>query len=199
MASLKRHGRDDNVTRTVTGADLSSPQIFNSSFLVEVFFKAARGQTSGTLIQKMSDIGWKLEINDRGGVSMLVKGNLEAKLASRRSVADGRWHHVLSELNRKQSRMSIYLDGEPDASVEIRPPSNPQGSLANDANLYVGGTPQGGDLNGTIDFMRIARGTLADSKTTIQELYAWEFEGPFLDDFAGRQRESGAAAGALAK
>jgi len=40
---------------------------------------------------------------------------------------------------------------------------------------------------------------LADSKTTIQELYAWEFQGPFLDDFAGRQRESGGAAGALAK
>jgi hypothetical protein len=47
--------------------------------------------------------------------------------------------------------------------------------------------------------MRIARGTLADSKTAIQELYAWEFQGPFLHDFAGRLRESGGAAGALAK
>jgi hypothetical protein len=197
---LKAHGREENVTRTVTGADLSSPQIFTSSFLVEVFFKAERGQTNGTLIRKMSDIGWKLEVNDRGGVSMFVKGGgFEAKLASRRSVSDGRWHHLIAELDRKQSRLTIYLDGESDALVEIGPSPNPEGSLANDADLYVGGTPQGNDLNGAIDFMRIARGTLADSKTTIQELYAWEFQGPFLSDFCGRQRESDAAAGAIAK
>jgi hypothetical protein len=95
--------------------------------------------------------------------------------------------------------MTIYLDGELDASMELGPWPNPAGSLANDADLYVGGTPQGDDLNGAIDFMQIARGTLADSKTTMQELYAWEFQGPFLDDFVGRHRESGAAAGALAK
>jgi Concanavalin A-like lectin/glucanases superfamily len=166
---------------------------------VEVFFKAAPGQSNGTLIQKMSETGWRLAVNNHGGVSMFVKGGLEVKLASRRSVSDGRWHHLLAELDRKQSRMSIYLDGETDSSVEIGPQSNLQGSLANDADLYVGGTPQGDDFNGVIDFMRIARGTLADSKTTIQELYAWEFQGPFLDDFAGRHRNSGAAAGALAK
>jgi hypothetical protein len=119
--------------------------------------------------------------------------------ASRRPVSDGRWHHVLAELDRKQSRMSIYLDGELDAFVKIGPQPNLQGSLANDADLYLGGTTQGNDLNGAIDFVRIARGTLAYSKTTIQELYAWEFQGPFLEDFAGRQREAGAAAGALAK
>jgi hypothetical protein len=46
--------------------------------------------------------------------------------------------------------------------------------------------------------MRIARGTLADSKTTIEELYAWEFNGPFLDDFTGRRRPAdGGCAGAL--
>ena len=50
----------------------------------------------------------------------------------------------------------------------------------------MGGTPAGHCLNGALDFLRLARGTLADSKTTIQELYAWEFHGPFLDDFTGR-------------
>ncbi len=48
--------------------------------------------------------------------------------------------------------------------------------------------------------MRIARGTLADSKTTIQELWAWEFNGPFLDDFTGRRRPSdGGCAGAISE
>ncbi len=78
------------------------------------------------------------------------------------------------------------------------PASAPDASLANDADLYVGGTPQGHNLDGAIDFLRIARGTLADAKTTIEELYAWEFHGPFLDDFTGRERPAdGGEAGAI--
>jgi hypothetical protein len=62
----------------------------------------------------------------------------------------------------------------------------------------VGGTPQGHNLDGAMDFLRIARGTLADSKTTIEELYAWEFHGPFLYDFTGRERPAdGGEAGAI--
>ena len=57
-----------------------------------------------------------------------------------------------------------------------------------DADLYVGGTPKGHHLDGVLDFVRLARGTLADSKTTIEELYAWELDGPFLDDFTGQRR-----------
>ncbi len=49
-----------------------------------------------------------------------------------------------------------------------------------------------------IDFLRIARGTLVDANTTINELYAWEFHGPFLQDFTGRDRPAdGGAAGAI--
>ena len=66
------------------------------------------------------------------------------------------------------------------------------------ADLYVGGTPQGHNLHGAIDFLRIARGTLADAKTTIEELCAWEFNGPFLYDFAGSKRPAdGGEAGAV--
>jgi hypothetical protein len=42
-------------------------------------------------------------------------------------------------------------------------------------------------LDVTLDFLRIAQGTLADADTTIEELHDWEFEGPFLRDFAGRK------------
>ncbi len=72
-------------------------------------------------------------------------------------------------------------------------------SLANDGDLYVGGTPSGRCLNGTLDFMRICLGTLADAKTDIDELYAWEFDGPFLKDFAGRYPKGKRDAGALEK
>jgi hypothetical protein len=76
--------------------------------------------------------------------------------------------------------------------------ANPQISLSNSADVYVAGTPQGRQLSGVIDFLRLARGTLADSKTTIEELYAWQFHGPFLQDFTGRPRPAdGGYAGAI--
>jgi hypothetical protein len=64
--------------------------------------------------------------------------------------------------------------------------------------LHGGGAPNGHYLEGALDFLRIARSTLADSKTTIEELYAWEFNGPFLQDFTGRRRPAdGGCAGAI--
>ncbi len=47
-----------------------------------------------------------------------------------------------------------------------------------------------------MDFLRVCRSTLAESKTSIGELYAWEFDGPFLRDFCGNapvgKRDAGA-------
>ncbi len=118
-----------------------------------------------------------------------------ASLASRKTVNEGKWHHVIAEADRQAGTFTIYLDGEQDATG---PGLGADVSLANDADLYVGGTPQGHFLNGAIDFLRLARGTLADSKTTIEELHAWEFNGPFLDDFTGLRRPAnGGCAGAI--
>ena len=110
-------------------------------------------------------------------------------------VNDGQWHHVIAEADRRATTFTLYIDGQQDATG---PGLGTNTSLANDANLHVGGTPQGHNLEGAIDFLRIARGTLADSKTTIAELYAWEFDGPFLYDFTSHKRPTdGGAAGAI--
>jgi hypothetical protein len=46
--------------------------------------------------------------------------------------------------------------------------------------------------------VRIVDAREADAKTTIDELYAWEFNGPFLYDFTGRERPAdGGEAGAI--
>ena len=45
--------------------------------------------------------------------------------------------------------------------------------------------------------MRISLGTLADAKTTIEELHAWQFDGPFLRDFLGRKPTGRRDAGAI--
>lgn len=52
-------------------------------------------------------------------------------------------------------------------------------------------------FRGAIDFLRVSRGTLADAKTMIDELYAWQFNGPFLRDFRGMSPEGKRDAGAL--
>jgi hypothetical protein len=194
--TLDAQGRNESVRRAVSGADLSSPQIHTSSFLIEIYFKTAPGQTDATLIQKLNDVGWALTINPAGGATLMAKsGAATASLDSRAVVNDGQWHHLVAEADRKGRTLALYLEGKLDNSG---PGLGTDASLANGADLYVAGTPQGHCLNGAIDFLRVARGTLADSKTTIQELYAWEFNGPFLDDFTGRRRPaSGGCAGAL--
>ena len=60
------------------------------------------------------------------------------------------------------------------------------GSLANDADFIVGGGPDQEGLAVDLDFLRVARGTLA-----------WQFDGPQLRDFAGneptgKRRDAGA-------
>jgi hypothetical protein len=189
-------GRQDSMKRTVTGAELSSPQIHNSNFVIEVMFKTAPGSADGTLIQKMNDAGWALVVNQSGGVTLLAKSKSgSASLASHAAINDGHSHHIIAEGDRKAGKFTLYVDGKPDSHG---PGLGSEVSLANDADLYVGGTPSGHCLDGSLDFMRVARGTLADSKTTIEELYAWEFSGPFLDDFTGRRRPpDGGCAGAI--
>ncbi len=64
-------------------------------------------------------------------------------------------------------------------------------SLATDADLTVAGTPNGRCLRGEFEFLRIALGTLADARTSIEELHAWQFDGPFLRDWTGRRPRDG--------
>jgi hypothetical protein len=194
--SVTQGGQRRTGERTLRGKDLSNPQIHTSNFLVEVFFTAAPGQRDGTVIQKMDDTGFALRVNETGGVTLRAQGaGTSASLSSHGTLTDGLWHHVIAEADRKAMTFAIYVDGKEDA----RGPGLPEeASLASQTDLYVGGTPRGRSLNGAIDFLRIARGTLADAKTTIEELYAWELGGPFLDDFTGRKRPpDGGTAGAL--
>jgi hypothetical protein len=132
----------------------------------------------------MGTSGYSLAVGAEGRAVLAVKGAGGAgRVVSRAKVNDGRWHHLLAECDRKGRLLTLYVDGMQDAQAAG---IGPEVTLANDADLYGGGTPQGRCLAGTFDFLRIALGTLADAKTSIEELYAWEFDGPFLRDFTGR-------------
>ena len=87
----------------------------------------------------------------------------------------------------------LYLDGKKDANGA----GLGADSLANGADLLVGGTPKGQCLTGAIDFLRICHGTLADAETTIDELYTWQFDGPQFRDFCGNAPKGKRDAGAI--
>ena len=93
----------------------------------------------------------------------------------------------------KPGPYAIYVDGKLDSTG----PGLGKVSLANEGDLYVGGSPEGDHLSGAIEFLRIAHGTLADAHTSIEELYAWQFDGPAQRDMRGvkpkgKARDAGA-------
>ena len=177
------------------GSGYKSPQVSDSNFLLEAYFKTAPGHTGGVLMEKMDQSGYSLVVNEDGGVTFSVNGGGEAaEVTSTSKANDGQWHHVVAEADRGAKTLTLYVDGERRASGRG---IGAGVSLANESDLYVGGTPTGRCLDGTFEFARIALGTLADAKTTIEELYAWQFHGPFLRDWNGNvpadgKRDAGA-------
>jgi len=178
--------------REVTGRDFKSPQIWDSNFCIEVYFKTASQDC--VLVQKMAESGYALTINSAGRLLFSARAaGVSAELASRTRVNDGKWHHVLAEADREAKAFTLHIDGKRDALGR----GIGKVSLDNGSDLLVGGTPQGKCFKGTLEFMRVALGTLKDAKTNIEELYAWQFDGPFLRDFTGRKPQGKRDAGAL--
>ena len=184
-------------TRKVTGKDFKSPQVYDSNFLIEAYFKTEPGHTKGVLCRKISGAGYSLDVNPSGGITFAVCGGATAaKARSTVAVNDGKWHHVIAECDRGSRMLVLYIDGKKNREA---PGIGSSVSLSNSSDLYVGGTPEGGYFHGTFEFLRISLGTLEDAKTDIDELYAWQFDGPFLYDFAGNKPEGKRDAGALEK
>ncbi|NOY83112.1 MAG: hypothetical protein GXP31_19115 [Kiritimatiellaeota bacterium] len=158
-----------------------------NNFLVEVVVLVPQNETDGPLVVK----------RDRAkGYSLLVEGGrLKMRLdfgtetCSRWSavrINDGQWRHVVVEVDRnKQEGINIYVDGKL-RNGRFGGRMNADTSLRNSGDFNVGRDGTGGYLACTLDFLRVSRGTLAQAETTIEELYDWEFNGPFLKDFYGR-------------
>jgi VCBS repeat-containing protein len=178
--------------REVTGRDFKSPQVWDSNFCIEAYFKTESKDC--VVVRKMAESGYGLTVDSSGKLLFEVKASsASAKLKSRVRINDGKWHHVIAEADRAAKRLTIYVDGKMDASGA----GIGNTSINNDSDLFVCGTPNGKYLKGTLEFLRISLGTLKDAKTDIKELYAWQFDGPFLRDFAGRKPKGRRDAGAL--
>jgi hypothetical protein len=175
------------VTRTV--------DIGNSNLLIEVVLKTQ--DPDGVIVSKLSgQSGYQLSL-EAGKPTLRFRdasGAVFTAVAAS-SVASGEWTHVVAELDRN-SGVRVYVDGK---SVPVTSDGTlPKASLSSDADFTVGGGPDLPGLAATLDFLRVARGTLTDAKTTIEELHAWQTAGPHLADFAGTPRQdTGHNAGAL--
>jgi hypothetical protein len=193
-----REGRGRRArTRRVeaAAADLKNPDIHKTNFLLEVYFRTEPGHAGGTLARKMDGAGYSLSVDDSGRVHFVVSGGGKTfALTSQSVVNDGEWHHVIAECDREDREMRIYVDGKLDSTGDG---AGPDANLSNAGDFLVGGTPEGEYLAGAIDFLRVCHGTLADARTTIDELYTWQFDGPFLRDFTGRKPQGDRDAGAI--
>lgn len=190
--------KNDVTSKTIC----NNVDITTNSFILENYFKTVVGHTGGVLISKSgtSGYGWQMDVDASGNMrfSILNNGNSAFSLSGLVAVNDGNWHHVLVEVNRQASTVNIYIEGAlANGATNGTMPSSQ--SLTNIGDLLIGKNISGNFLAGTVDFIRISKGTLADAKTTIDELYKWEFDGPFLRDFAGNLPIGKRDAGALEK
>jgi len=177
----------DMVTQLPSSKNIVTPDVETDNFLIEVYLKTVDGHAGGLVVGKANTSGYILDIDPAGKVRLRLRagGSDVATRTSTKAINDGQWRHILAEVDRGKSEgIRIYVDGKDDSYVfEGAMPSN---SIGNNADLLVGGGPDWTYFAGTIDFLRIARGTLADAKTSIEELYAWQFDGPQGSDFVGK-------------
>ncbi len=182
----------------ITADQLRTVDVGASNFLIESIFRTTDGD--GVLVQMLTDqSGYQVKLKDGKIQFAAGDGGQIVSLATDQSVADGQWHHFVAEFDRNSMTLRVYLDGK---AVAEKSAAEVAGSLSNNADLLVGGVPDGTpeqQLAGDIDFLRIALATLADSRTTIEELHAWQFHGPQFRDFVGQDRQPSNSAGALAR
>ncbi len=158
-----------------------------NNFLIEIVFKTVAGHTNGVLVSKLgAAAGYELAVGAEGGPRLtLLAGGAKAAAASSVKVNDGKWHHLLAEVDRAAGQATVYLDGRAAGAAKLDALAK-SASLSNTADFVVGQR-----FAGAVDFLRVCRSTLSESRTSIEELYAWEFGGPFLRDFTGQAPAAG--------
>jgi hypothetical protein len=171
-----------------------------NNFIIEVYLKTTESHINSTIVSKYGSgtNGYRLGI-DAGGnpfLEIISGGTAEIGQSGSTPVNDGQWHHILAEVTRT-SGINIYIDGTLSNGTATGSMPAENVSLENSADFLIGKDVDGNYFNGTIDFVRVSKGDLADANTTIDELYQWQFDGPFLYDFAGKEPIGKRDAGAL--
>ncbi len=176
--------------------------ILATSMTIDTHFKT--DDPDGVIVSKMEDgVGYELALKE--GALVFRVGTDTGSAASISAVipaaANGEWNHVIAELDREggQIRLNVNPGANGGGGGAVDLDSGFSGSLSNSADFLVGGGPGKDFLDGTFDYLRMAASSLSESRTTAEELHAWQFNGPQYEDFAGNDRRKVNAAGALVK
>ena len=171
-----------------------------NNFIIETYLKTEIGHSNSTVVSKSNEAanGYALALNNEGKVEfrLYIGGSLSYSITSSSIVNEGAWHHILAEVVRRKG-VNIYVDGKLANGVSTGSLPDKMISLTNSSDFLVGKNTAGNYFAGTIDFLRISKGSLEEAYTTIDELYKWGFNGPFLYDFAGKAPIGKRDAGAL--
>jgi len=168
-----------------------TPIITTHNLLVEAKLQVAPGSGGWIVGKHEGGNGYRLFVNTEGkAVFQIASGGQNGSAVTQQKVNDGRWRHILAEVDRKSGRMAIYVDGK--ATGESRCRLAPEASLDCRADFLVGK-----GLRGALDFLRVCRGTLEDSETDIAELYEWQTNGPSRYDYFGNKPVGRRDAGAI--
>lgn len=158
----------------------------SNNLLIEAVLKIDNSESKGGIVEKTDGAyGYSLCLENGKVIMELEFGKNSCSRISAKNINDGAWHHILAQADRSDAQgINIYIDGQLSNDAFTGTMNSTQ-SLTNSSDFIVGRAGANEYLAGTFDFLRISRGTLEDAQTTINELYDWEFNGPFLKDFYG--------------
>lgn len=169
------------------GASRRTPDMDTNGFLLEAVLRVESGWSGGLVAGKRdAQAGYALVLGDDGRprFELRADGTVVTLAGADVRLNDGRWRHLLVEVVRDPSgpaRVIFHVDGKPIETRQSGPGLHPAASLSNNSDFEAGR-----GLRATFDFLRVARGTLADARTTAAELHAWQFNGPHLRTWQGR-------------
>lgn len=179
-----------------TQAGPRSVDATTTSLIVEAYVRTS--DRDGVVAAKMRDnVGYALAVRD-GALEFTARTSAGAGGTVRAPLPEGgAWMHILGELDREAGTLALHVNGVRIARLEVD--GGWRGSLANPADFTVGGGPDLPHLAAEFAFLRVALASLAESRTTIGELHAWQFDGPQFRDFAGQDRRRVNNPGALVR
>jgi hypothetical protein len=185
----------------VSAVKSNNVNMTTNDFIIETYLKTDTGHSNSTIVSKYDGItGYKLEVDESGKIkaSLCENGNYAISVHSLVEINDGKWHHVLTEVLRN-SEINIYVDGLLSTGSINGTMPNPDISLSNTADFLVGKDNDDRYFSGAMDFLRISKANLYEAKTTLDELYTWQTDGPFLYDMTGNAPIGKRDAGAIEK
>jgi hypothetical protein len=166
------------------------------NFIIEAVVKTdIGGPIAGKREPSQDGTGYMLGISPKGIAFLdLGMGGKTTSWHAAKTINDGKWHHLLVEIDRTGSSINFFIDGV--ASNDRANGALGRGSLKNGAAFLVGKN-NNAFFKGALDFLRVSKGSLKDAETTIGELYSWQFDGPFLKDYYGKSNGKARDVGAI--